>query len=353
MKEKIKTLAERIEKTFEVIQTEEATKNAYIMPFLQILGYDVFNPLEVVPEYTADVGLKKGEKVDYAIILNNQPAILIECKDCRNELNIDNESQLLRYFHTSKAKFGILTNGVFWKFFTDLAEPNKMDNRPFLEINLRNIDKINYGELEKFVKENFDAENIRKTADILKCSSSIKAILNEEFSDPSEDFLRLIFKKMDTKASVFNDKQKEKIRPLVKAAVEMLINDKVKANLDSALKSTTAMQESASNVASANLKDDGIETTSDEVDAYNIIKAIGSELVTPDLIGMRDAKSYCAILFDNNNRKTICRLYFNNPDKKIIGILLDEEIKLPINNLNEIYQHKDKIILAIKKFIEE
>jgi Uncharacterized conserved protein len=162
MKEAVKNLAERIEKTIDRIQTEEATKTAYIMPFIQMLGYDIFNPLEVVPEFTADIGIKKGEKVDYAIFRDDEPAILIECKDCRNLLNIDNESQLFRYFHTTKAKFGILTNGVSYKFFTDLEEPNKMDAKPFMEINILEYDKINYNELVKFAKSNFDSETFEK-----------------------------------------------------------------------------------------------------------------------------------------------------------------------------------------------
>ena len=126
MKDAVQSIAERIKKNQQFIQTEEATKTAFIMPFLQLLGYDVFNPTEVVPEFTADVGIKEGEKVDYAIVLNGQPEILIECKMCGHELNAANENQLLRYFHASKAKFGILTNGVVYKFYTDLAEPNKM-----------------------------------------------------------------------------------------------------------------------------------------------------------------------------------------------------------------------------------
>ena len=117
MKEALKTLSDRITATLETVCTEEATKNAYVMPFIQMLGYDVFNPLEVVPEFTADVGLKQGEKVDYAIMIGGSPAILIECKDCRNDLSISNAGQLFRYFHTTRAKFGILTNGIFYRFY--------------------------------------------------------------------------------------------------------------------------------------------------------------------------------------------------------------------------------------------
>ena len=122
-KDQIKQLGERVLKLKDQIATEEATKNAFIMPFIQSLGYDVFNPIEVVPEYITDIGTKKGEKIDYAIFKENNPTILIECKHWAQNLNL-HDGQLLRYFHVSKAKFGILTNGITYKFYTDLVEPN-------------------------------------------------------------------------------------------------------------------------------------------------------------------------------------------------------------------------------------
>src|ERR1043165_5481568 len=122
-KNAIKQLGDRVAKMKNQILTEEATKNAFIMPFIQTLGYDVFNPLEVVPEFIADIGIKKGEKVDYAIVRDGHPIILIECKHWSADLDPHN-SQLFRYFHTTPAKFGILTNGIFFRFYTDLVLPN-------------------------------------------------------------------------------------------------------------------------------------------------------------------------------------------------------------------------------------
>lgn len=140
-KDEIKNLGERVDKLKNQIATEEATKNAFIMPFIQTLGYDVFNPLEIVPEYVTDIGTKKGEKIDYAIFKDDQPTILIECKHWAQNLNL-HEGQLLRYFHVSKAKFGILTNGVTYRFYSDLVEQNKMDEKPFLEFNINEIKEI-------------------------------------------------------------------------------------------------------------------------------------------------------------------------------------------------------------------
>jgi len=352
MKDAIKKLADRISKTRQIVLTEEATKNAFIMPFLQIMGYDVFNPMEVVPEFTADIGLKEGEKVDYAIVLDGKPSILIECKACNNELNIGNESQLLRYFQAVKAKFGILTNGVVYKFYTDLAEPNIMDMVPFLSFDLSgDLDKINYSELAKFRKEVFDAENIRKTAENLKNSSAIRQTLAREFATPSEEFVRMIFKKINP-TGIFNSNQREKLTPLVKAALDTLINEKVKANLDAALKTTQDAQEATETVHESVIgADTGIVTTQEEIDAYNVIKAIASELTDPAKVVMRDAKSYCAILFDDNNRKPIARLFFNNPQKMAV-VFFDgpQEEKIFITAVTEIFAYKERILATVKKY---
>lgn len=351
MKEQIQSLSARIAQTKQHIQTEEATKHSFVMPFIQILGYDIFNPLEVVPEFTADIGIKKGEKVDYAICHNGIPSILIECKDCNADLTINNESQLFRYFHASLAKFSILTNGISYKFFTDLEEPNKMDMKPFMEINLLEPEKINYSELSKFTKANFDADNVRKTADMLKCANSVRIALNNELNSPSDDFIRLIFRKMDCGGSSFTEKTKEKITPLVKAAIEAVINDRVKANLDNALKNTVKETKEIA-AQSAPIDPDVAVTTQDEIDATNIIKAIAMELVDSSRIVMRDAKSYCAVLFDDNNRKPVARLFFNNTERKSI-VFFDSavETKVILNEIKDIFNHKDKILAAIKKYI--
>ncbi|MCD8177888.1 MAG: type I restriction enzyme HsdR N-terminal domain-containing protein, partial [Tannerellaceae bacterium] len=137
-KDVIKQLAERVIKMKDSILTEEATKTAFVLPFINALGYDVFNPMEVLPEFICDIGTKKGEKIDYAIIKEDEPIILIECKHCGQDLNL-HDNQLLRYFHVSKAKFGILTNGIIYKFYTDLEKENIMDKKPFFEFNFLDI----------------------------------------------------------------------------------------------------------------------------------------------------------------------------------------------------------------------
>lgn len=355
MKESVKKIAERIEKTFDRIETEEATKNAFIMPFIQILGYDIFDPEEVIPEFTADLGIKKGEKVDYAICHDGEPAILIECKSCRSELCLDNASQLFRYFHTTKARFSVLTNGIVYKFFTDLEEPNKMDGKPFLEINLRELDKIDYNELAKFSKENFNEESIRDRADVLKCATSIRNVLKEELVNPSEEFVRLVFKKMDCGGNLFTEKVKEKISPLVKSALEAVINDKVKSHLSNALSSTEAKSEAIASAATPPADDatSGVATTQSEIDAHNIIRAILCREIPVEDVAMRDAKTYCMILYKSNNRKPLCRLYFNNEERKSIGLFDGEsEEKIAIGEPAELYRFADRFKATLAKYIE-
>jgi hypothetical protein len=114
--DQLRALATRVAAAKDMIQTEEATKNAMIMPFIQLLGYNVFDPMEVTPELVADVGTKKGEKVDYAVLRDGKPIMLFECKKSGADLHINHASQLFRYFHVTEARFGVLTNGLAYKF---------------------------------------------------------------------------------------------------------------------------------------------------------------------------------------------------------------------------------------------
>jgi hypothetical protein len=176
----LRALANRAQGQLEHLQTEEVTKNAIIMPFINTMGYDVFNPTEVVPEFTADVGTRKGEKVDYAIMQDGEPIILFECKQTGSELNQDNATQLFRYFTATSVRFGVLTNGINYQFYSDLDEPNKMDPKPFLEFNLLDFDEHMVEELKRFTKAAFVLEDTINAATELKYTTEIKRVLLEE-----------------------------------------------------------------------------------------------------------------------------------------------------------------------------
>lgn len=191
--ERIDVLSKRIPQIANSLQTEEATKNALVMPFLHtVLGYDVFNPSEVVPEFTADTIGKKGEKVDYALIKKGEVQILIECKKYNEKLSIKHASQLFRYFSVTNARLAILTNGTEYQFYTDLDAPNKMDEKPFLILDLENIDEHLIPEVKKLTKNSFDVNSIVSAAGELKYLSQIKRIISEQFKEPEEDFIRFL-----------------------------------------------------------------------------------------------------------------------------------------------------------------
>ena len=139
------------------------------------------------------------------------------------------------------------------------------------------------------------------------------------------------------------------------AALDTLINEKVKSSLDAALKTMADAQEITESVHETVIgADTGIVTTQDEIDGCNIIKAIATELVAPERVVMRDAKSYCAVLFDDNNRKPLARLFFNNPAKLAV-VFFDgpQEEKIFIEKVSDIYSHKDRILNTIKKYNDD
>lgn len=348
-KDLLKQLAERILKQKELVQTEEATKHSFVMPFLQALGYDVFNPLEVVPEFVADLGIKKGEKVDYAIMKDGQPLILIECKHWSSNLDPHN-SQLFRYFHTTKVKFSILTNGFETRFYTDLDEPNKMDQKPFFIFDLNDIRDNQIEELKKFHKNYFDTETIVSTASELKYLNQLKNLISVELNNPGPDFARHFAKQVYTNGFV-TQKVLDQFTQLTKKAFQNYINDLITERLKSALKTEEIEQSKVETPEPPIELEDKIVTTQEELDGYNIVKSILRKNVPVEKIHYRDALSYFSILFEDNNRKPICRLYFNGK-KKQIGLFNSDktEVKKEINSLDDIFQHADHMIETVKNY---
>ena len=351
LKDQLKLIADRT-KHKESIQTEEATKNAFVMPFLQSLGYDVFNPLEVVPEFIADIGIKKGEKIDYAIFKDGHPTILIECKDWRQNLNV-HDGQLLRYFHVSKAKFGLLTNGIVYRFYSDLVAPNKMDEKPFLEFNITEIKDNQIEELKKFHKANFDAESIVNTASEMKYMNELKHLLHQELTEPSSEFVKYLAKQVYP--SVVTAKVLEQFTELTKKSIQHYISDLITERLKTALSKEDEKNKVENEIsAEQNLEDiSKINTTEEELEAFLIVKTILRQKVPATRVTYRDAQSYFAIFLDDNNRKAICRLYLNG-GKKYIGTLDEnkKETKFEIGTLDEIFNYSE-ILLKTTELYEK
>lgn len=352
-KDSIRQIAERIEKLKDNLQTEEATKNALIMPFLTALGYDVFNPLEVLPEMTCDISGKKGEKIDYAILKEDEPIMLIECKHWQQDLNL-HDNQLLRYFTVSKAKFGILTNGIIYRFYTDLETPNKMDEKPFLEVNLLDLKDNQVEELKKFHKSYFDIDTILSSASELKYMGELKNVIAKEFTSPSPDFVKYLGKQVYE--SLFTPKVLEQFTPLVKRAIGSYINDIISDRLKAAIKedgtSPDAPKQTDELAGTNRHEDNDIITTEEEKEAYYIVKSILRDVIAAERVTFRDAKSYSTVIIDDNNRKLICRLYLNSETTKKLTFLDEnkKEIHYKLESLDDIYNYSDLLKSTASKF---
>ncbi|THU34912.1 restriction endonuclease [Niastella caeni] len=350
-KDEIKLFGDRVEKLKDQIQTEEATKNAFIMPFIKALGYDVFNPFEVMPEFVADIGIKKGEKVDYAIMREGEPCILIECKHWGESLDPHN-SQLFRYFHTTTAKFGLLSNGIIYRFYTDLIEPNKMDEKPFFEFNVTDIKDNQIEELKKFHKSYFDVGNIQNTASELKYMNELKTLINIEFQSPTEGLVRHFAKQIYQ--GVLTAKLMDQFIGLTKKSIQQYINDLITERLKSALKKENDDQkipETETANVQPEVKDVKIETTEEEKEGFMIVKTILRQKIKANRIAFRDAQSYFAILLDDNNRKTICRLYLNG-SKRYIGTFDEQkkETRNEILTVDDIFKYAELLQQTVANY---
>lgn len=344
--DKIREIANRFDKQGANIQTEEATKNALIMPFIAALGYDIFNPSEVIPEFTADIGIKKGEKVDYAIKKDDQIIMLFECKHCGANLQNEHASQLYRYFHTTAARFGVLTNGLIYQFYSDIEESNKMDEKPFFEIDIRDIGDNHIEELKKFAKNNFSLTDILTTASALKYKGELIKCLEREAENPSDALVKFFVSQIYTGRAT--QPIIELFSKLVKESLNEFINNRINLRLKSALSQPQAKTLPAENSNAPVDEKQDIVTTQEETDGFLIKKAIVRQAVKLDRIIMRDTKSYCGILLDDNNRKPICRLHFN-ASKKYIELGRSGE-RIPIVEVDDIYQYSDKILKVIDEY---
>jgi hypothetical protein len=350
----LRQFSKRVLQIKDAIKTEEATKNSLVLPFFQLLGYDIFNPLEFVPEFTADVGIKKGEKVDYAIVIDNSPVILIEAKWCGEPLN-NHTSQLFRYFGTTSAKFGILTNGIEYRFFTDLNEPNKMDLEPFLIINLFDINENAIPELKRFAKKTLDITGAFNSAAELKYLGKLTSLFNSLRTEPSDNCVKYFMSEIYT--GLRTQKAIDEFRPIIKRGFVQYINDAISETLKSAMKgqaeSSRATTELVPDEEVSKQEDiDDSPMTVEEMEAFAIIKSILRELIDVDRLTWQHTKNYMVILFDGNSRKRICRFWFKGDQK---FITTPDESKKPIRHditsLNDIYKYADFVKDVCKRYL--
>ena len=339
--------------------TEEATKNALVMPFLQVLGYDVFNPLEVVPEYVADVGTKRGEKVDYAILKDGEPIIIVECKVVGTALDTAKVTHLYRDFTTTAARFGILTDGLIYRFFSDLEEPNRMDTKPFLEFDLSEITPEDAANLKRFTRDSFNLADSIQAAENLKYTGAIKWVLADTMKRPHDAFVRFVLDQVHegpkTKARV------EKFRHLTRQAFREFINERIDQRLQSALASERDEPEPEPDPEpepqpepepepKAQVRK--VETTAEELEAWEVVKTILTGTVDLERVQLQDLPGYCNINLDGGRRKNIVRLHFNRRNK-LVGVLdeANREVRHPMDTPQDIHALAEDIRARVARLL--
>ena len=358
--EKLQALSAKIKKQKDGIQTEEATKTAFVLPFIGTLGYDIFEPTEVIPEFTADVGIKKGEKVDYAICLDGKKVMLFECKSCHSSLDDCHASQLYRYFSVTGARLAVLTNGVLYRFYSDLEEPNKMDSRPFMEFNMLDVQENLVPELKRFTKQSFNLDEIMPVAGGLKYTGEIKRLCAEQFQNPSEEFVALFARQAYPRKSLTKS-VKEQFTAITKRALAEFLNDTINDRLRSAMAQATpsaavapqpgALTDTFGEAVPAAFSGRSPERREEELEGFYIVRAILSQVIDPKRITRRDSANHLNILLDDTNRKPICRLGFEKEPKYVAFINEQkQEERVPIQSATNIFQHADRIKATVASY---
>jgi len=363
--EDIRKVSERVMNLKDSVKgNEQATKSALILPFIQALGYDVFNPLEVYPEFGADVPEVKGDKVDYAIRKDGLPIIFIECKSAEENLDKPQHiSQLFKYFNATHAKFGILTNGIVYKFYTDIVKENIMDAKAFFEFNMLDIQDSAVIELKKFSKTAFNPDELKNTASDLKYTNEIKRIIAEQLVNPSPEFVKFflsygtpdpLYSGLKTAAVI------SRFTEIIGRSFNQFISERITDRLKSALNvedvnSSVVKQEDIPKASDTiDLVSDGVVTTQEELESFFIVKAILKDDIDPNRLQYKDTKSYFGVNLDGNTWKTVCRLWLNS-SKKYIGFIDSEnkETKFAIVNPNDIYNYASDLKTAVNRLTEK
>ena len=359
-KDQITQLADKIAKQKDSIATEEATKISFIMPMIAALGYDVFNPFEVVPEMDCDL-TKRGDKIDYAIMKDKTPILLIECKHCKQNLDL-HSTQLAKYYAASNARFGVLTNGVEYRFYADLEKQNIMDEKPFLAVNMLDLSDTDIEQLKKFHKSYYNEQDILSTAQELQITIQVKELLTKNFQNPGDEFTRYFVKCInDWKSS---SKLIEQYRPIVKKSIAAVINDIIADRLNVAIKNENKADEQpedenvcphgqTAHPEAEKLPDGivfqdkgkGVTTTQEEIDAYNIVRSILRQYVDVKRIQYNDYKSYFTVNLDGSTWWWICRLYIGKRKKQFCipknNYTSNEWIE--IESIDDIFKYADRL----------
>lgn len=295
-KEKIRQFSAQLNERLSQIKGEEATKHSCVLPLLQLLEFDVWNPLEVKPEYVSDFVTKSKagplEKVDYCLNINGEPSYFIECKSLQENLN-KHTAQLARYYNASpNVKVAILTNGTHYKFYTDTLETNILDPLPFFEWTITDLTDDTLDLLALFSKTKYNKGIIRSIAERAVEKDKIENYLNVLFNSPSDAFIKFIIMELSL-SNRCTDKVIDKYRDLIRGVLSknsVVVTDKIEPK---------------------------IVTTEEELQIYSIVKTI----CDTDTLTYKDTINYFSILTEKN---WFLKAYCNSSKKYIVLRVSDE-----------------------------
>ena len=351
--EELRNLSTQIANQKDHATTEEATKHAFVIPFIKIMGYNPYNLTEVVPEFTADIGTKQGEKVDYAIFKDDKVIMLIECKKYGADLSDAHTSQLYRYFSVVNARIAVLTDGVMYRFYTDLEETNIMDSKPFLEFDMLDIQEPLVKELKRFTKPTFDLDAALTAASDLKYTKEIKQTMLEQLETPSEDFVKFFL------SHVYSGPRTQRVieqfTGIVRRALNQFLNEQINQRLRSAIESGEVAEDAIDVEIPDETTEETVEsrivTTEEELEGFYTVKSIVREVVDANRVGHRDTISYMSIILDGSNRKPICRLHFNSAQKYLSLRNEEKEYeRVDIENIDDIYDYADRLRATARSY---
>ncbi|MEH7354032.1 type I restriction endonuclease [Neobacillus drentensis] len=279
LKETLEMLNKVVNENKELIKNEESTKQFLVLPLIRGLGYDVYSPQEVTPEFTADFH-KKNEKVDYAISINGVPKIFVEAKTINTKIN-KSAPQLSRYFSTfPSVRLGVLTNGIEYHFFTDLNNANIMDAKPFFVFNITNFNEEDFNNLVKFSKNLYDYEGIKSMAESLIYFQSFKTVIKEIIESPNDDFIKFVIKER------FNFKVTQQFinmaRPIVQKCIQESLSEIISEKFENHIQ-TQAPQEVAAAVDSVSQENKKIYYTQEQLETLGTFEDFeGVKVVLPN-----------------------------------------------------------------------
>jgi len=309
----------KLNEAIELSTNEAQTRKFLIEPFFFMLNYV---STDLIPEYNADFGERISQKIDYAIILNKKDTILIEAKKQTSKLSDKEAGQLNGYFNnTRNSKLAILTNGLEYRFYSDVLEPNIIDSKPFFTFNITCYSEKDIDSLIRLDKRFIKIKEIIESAQEIVFAESFEDSLFKELNVPSKDLLKIIHRNMLFKTK-FNEEIQGKMIKLINSSLLKCLYDK------------KVLDEASSNSL-------GVITTELEIQAYHIIRTllIQNKKIPNERISYKDYKSFFNISVDESSKKVICKLVFNGKSMKITI----ENNEYILENIDDLLKYKNEL----------